>query len=342
MDGGAITAERQTVKKRRRRSRRRGRRKPNPLLAVVDLGTNNCRLLVARARKNGEFHVVDSFSRIVRLGEGVAQSGALSEAAIARTIAALKVCAQRIARHKTTRVRAIATEACRRASNASDLVERAKKETGLALSIVSTEEEARLAAIGCAPLIGGDYEGALVFDIGGGSTEIIWLGAKDGAMRFARSVPVGVVTLAEEMGHGADGRDYEKMRKAMRALFQPVCDAMEKEGAFATKSHHLLGTSGTVTTLAGIAMNLPRYVRNRVDASWHDCGTILSVVDRLVALDIPARTRVGCIGAERADLIVPGCAIFAAIHELWPCARLRVADRGLREGMLRELAGMTA
>ncbi len=327
----------------RRRARRGRRRRVHPLFAVIDLGTNNCRLLIAEPAKAGGFRVVDSFSRIVRLGEGVANSGLLSDAAIERTIRALKVCADRVGRHKVTHIRAITTEACRQARNAETLIARAQEEAGIVLSIVTADEEARLAAIGCAPLIGARHDGALVFDIGGGSTEIIWLRGRDGVAEtvFAASIPVGVVGLAEAHGRGADRAAYETMREAMVARFAPVRAAMDASRAFAVDTHHLLGTSGTVTTLAGIVLGLQRYSRARVDGSWHASGDILAAVDRLVGLTLRGRAGVGCVGPERADLIVPGCAIFSAIHAHWPCAELRVADRGLREGMLREMAAET-
>ena len=117
-----------------------------PLLAVLDLGTNNCRLLIATPGARGGFRVVDSFSRIVRLGEGVGQTGRLSDAALDRTIAALKVCADRIARLDVRHVRCIATQAARLASNAGDLVRRARDEAGLTLEVISADEEAALAA----------------------------------------------------------------------------------------------------------------------------------------------------------------------------------------------------
>jgi exopolyphosphatase/guanosine-5'-triphosphate,3'-diphosphate pyrophosphatase len=311
------------------------------VLAVLDLGSNNCRLLIARPAGAGAFRVIGSFSRIVRLGEGVAQTHRLSEAAIARTLAALAVCAQRIRASGATHVHAIATAAAREAFNAQDLVERARAETGIALTIVTPEEEARLAAIGCAPLIGRDYEGALVFDIGGGSTEIIWMrrdGAGEPSIVHSASVPVGVVTLAEDTAHAAmDNASFDAMRARMIARFADVREAMDRVAPFSRKVHHLLGTSGTVTTLAAVAMGLERYVRARVDASWHDSEAILHVVDRLIGLDHAGRAAIGPVGPDRADLVLPGCAIFAAIHALWPCSRLRVADRGLREGMLRDL-----
>jgi exopolyphosphatase/guanosine-5'-triphosphate,3'-diphosphate pyrophosphatase len=312
-----------------------------PLLAVLDLGTNNCRLLIATPAAKGGFRIADSFSRIVRLGEGVSQSGQLSAAALDRTIAALKVCSERIASHKVRHVRAIATQAARLAGNADILVRRAQEEAGLTLEVISAEEEADLAAEGCAPLIGRKYQGALVFDIGGGSTEIIWLQQSEGRLALppqkvlAASVPVGVVSLAESYGAAATSRDgFARMRAELIARFEPYAAQM---AGFALRHNHLLGTSGTVTTLAAIALRLPRYNRTRVDGSWHETAHMLRMVDRLVGMDTAALAAIGSIGSERADLMLPGCAIFSAICALWPTPMLRVADRGLREGMLRRL-----
>jgi exopolyphosphatase/guanosine-5'-triphosphate,3'-diphosphate pyrophosphatase len=306
---------------------------------VLDLGTNNCRLLIARPvhiEGRTEFRIVDSFSRIVRLGEGVGQTGLLSQAALDRTVAALKICAGRIARHKVAHLRAVATQAARLARNSEVLIARARAETGIALDVISAAEEADLAALGCAPLIGRAYKGALVFDIGGGSTEIVWLVKAPGGPRqlLAASLPVGVVSLAEQYGDEGRGREgFARMRAAMCALF-----AERVREGFDGGKFHLLGTSGTVTTLAAIALGLRRYNRSRVDASWHQTRRMLKVVDDLAGLDVPALARIGCIGPQRADLMLSGCAIFAAICELWPSPVLRVADRGLREGMLRQLA----
>src|SRR5215469_1264295 len=302
--------------------------------AAIDLGTNNCRLLVAARERTGGFKVLDSFSRIVRLGEGVAASGELSQDAMSRTVAALKICAKRLKRHGSVPLRAIATEACRRARNADELVARVEAEAGIQLEIVSEAEEARLAAVGCAPLLGRDYQGALVFDIGGGSTEIIWLKRDDGRIEtaFAASVPVGVVSLSEQGGGYADylhvvGPIFAEVAKAMAAV----------AGEFPHATHHLLGTSGTVTTLAGVSLRLPRYDRKRIDGSWHERARLMEMVEDLVDLTPAERAKLPCVGPQRADLMPAGCAAFAAIQAQWPCARLRVADRGLREGILREL-----
>ncbi len=308
-----------------------------PLLAVLDLGTNNCRLLIARPTPPDHFQVVDSFSRIVRLGEGVGETGRLSDEAIDRTIAALKICAERIAHHRVRHVRAIATQAARQADNTDRLVARARAEAGIALAVISPEEEADLASLGCAPLIGRKYQGALIFDIGGGSTEIVWQHRVDGRLgkRFAASLPVGVVSLGEDYGAAARSRaGFETMRDAMHKRFAPL---REQTAGFDPQTEHLLGTSGTVTTLAAIALKLPRYNRGKVDASWHETARLLAVVDRISRLDSLALSKIGAIGPERADLMLAGSAIFAAICALWPSPMLRVADRGLREGMLRQM-----
>jgi exopolyphosphatase/guanosine-5'-triphosphate,3'-diphosphate pyrophosphatase len=310
-------------------------------LAVLDLGTNNCRLLIARATSDERFRAVDSFSRIVRLGEGVAVTGKISPEAMERTIEALKICASHIARAKAVRVRAIATQAARLASNAGELVARARDEAGIALEVISAEDEADLAALGCAPLIGRRYKGALIFDIGGGSTEVIHLRrAKNGQgfeKIFAASLPFGVVTLSESHGAAAQSRQgFERMREMMLAAFAPY--AAEKfDHEFDPGHEHLLGTSGTVTTLAALALKLTRYQRSKVDGSWHQTSQMLKMVERVAGMDRAALAKLGPIGPERADLMLAGSAVFAAICALWPSRMLRVADRGLREGMLRRM-----
>ncbi len=304
-------------------------------MAVLDLGTNNCRLLIARPAAHSSFRAVGSFSRIVRLGEGVAASGLISDEAMDRTIAALKVCAEHIAAAKVRHVRAIATHAARQAGNAATLVARARDEAGIDLNIISADAEADLAALGCAPLIGRKYKGALIFDIGGGSTEIIHLQKKPGGgfeKKFSSSLPYGVVTLSEAHGAAAQSRaGFEQMRTAMREKFAPF------QGGFDPKGEHLLGTSGTVTTLAALALKLTRYSRAKVDGSWHETRHMMKIVDRIKGLDVAGLAKLGPIGEERADLMLAGCAIFGAICDLWPSAMLRVADRGLREGMLRQM-----
>ncbi len=310
--------------------------------AALDLGTNNCRLLVARPSGEG-FRVVDAFSRIVRLGEGVSSSGRLSEAAIARAMAALAICRNKMKNKGVTRARLIATEACRAARNGAEFLARVANELGLMLEVIDRETEARLAATGCTPLIDPEAEGAILFDIGGGSSEIVRLARSHRGrggpplphIRGWISIPHGVVTLAERYGGiTVTPETYEAMVQDVASLIT----AFEREhGGDGTDGIHMLGTSGTVTTIAGVHLNLKRYDRNRVDGCWMTGQQIGRVVDRLLGMSYEERVASPCIGAERADLVLAGCAILDAIRRAFPCPRLRVADRGLREGMLVQM-----
>lgn len=310
-------------------------RAENEMLAAIDLGTNNCRLLVARP-EGGGFRVVDAFSRIVRLGQGLGRSGRLADDAIDRTMEALSICVAKMRRRQVTRFRAVATQACRSAGNGGAFLERVAAETGLALEVISAEEEAALALAGCRPLFDPAVPGALVFDIGGGSTEIAWQWSGPGASKTAAvSMPVGVVTLAERYGGDRfPAGAYEAMVEEIAGRLR----AFELEhgiaSAVAAGDVQLLGTSGTVTTLAGVRLDLPRYNRDRVDGVFLDVAETLSIARRLAGMDFAGRAAHPCIGRERADLVVAGCAILEAICRAWPVPRLRVADRGVREGIL--------
>lgn len=323
----------------------RGGRGDRELYAALDLGTNNCRLLVARPARDG-FQVVDAFSRIVRLGEGLADSGRLSAPAMARTIEALKICAGKIRRRGVTRLRAVATEACRRAANCEDFLDAVRRATGIELEIISQNEEAALAICGCAPLIDPDIPDILLFDIGGGSTEICWLKGEPAAAGQAPalslyawlSVPIGVITLSERHDGPRGGNDpaatYRAMEAEMAAAIA-VFEARHQVSRTASRGPvQMLGTSGTVTTLAGVHKDLLRYDRAAVDGSYLDMATVRTISARISAMTAAERAAHPCIGPQRADLVVAGCAILSALCRLWPAERLRVADRGLREGML--------
>ena len=306
--------------------------------AALDLGTNNCRLLIARPAAHG-FRVVDAFSRIVRLGEGLAASGRLTEAAMDRAVEALKICRGKMSHRGVTRARLVTTEACRAATNGLEFVRRVAAEADLRLEIVDQRTEASLAVSGCAALADPASESVIVFDIGGGSTEIIWLGGRshvrDPAARIREwaSLPMGVVTVAERYGGVDVGRAlFETMVEDCARALAPF--AARAAGASSARAFHLLGTSGTVTTVAGIHLGLPRYDRRVVDGLWMDEADIVSVIDRLVDMDYEARAANACIGRERADLVLAGCAIFEAIRRAFPSRRVRIADRGLREGIL--------
>lgn len=312
--------------------------------AAIDLGTNNCRLLVAEAQGRS-LRVVDGYSEIVRLGEGLAHTGRLSEAAMARTLRALKACARKLANRPGARLRCIATQACRTAENGADFLARVAEETGLSFVVISPQEEARLAMVGCAALIDPSARAALVVDIGGGSTELTWVDAADAARAPVHapilawtSLPIGVVTLAERVGariHAPDG--YLEVVEEIRASLGAFRGADRWRPTFEAGGAHLVGASGTITSLAGVHLDLPRYQRAMVDGLWMSVEESRAAAARVRALDADARARHPCIGPQRADLVGPGAAILEAVMLEWPTRRIRVADRGLREGVLLTL-----
>ncbi len=338
-----------------RGNRRKKRKNNSSVYAALDLGTNNCRLLVARPTRRG-FMVIDAFSRIIRLGEGLTQTGYLAENAMNRTIEALKVCSGKMMSRGVQRSHLIATEACRIASNGSEFIDRVKNETGLKLDVISRETEARLAVSGCASLIDRQCDWALIFDIGGGSSELIWLDLSEtvplgrarrtlydrvetqNAIHAWTSLPIGVVKLAEKFGgNHVSGAIFEDMVQYVMHLLSDFEAKHNISQQIKDRNVHFLGTSGTVTTLAGIHLGLRSYDRNKVDGTWMDTPTIRSVTDRLIAMSYNERVAQPCIGAERADLVLAGCAILEALIRTWPSERLRIADRGLREGILAVL-----
>ncbi|MFM2100957.1 MAG: hypothetical protein RLZZ366_2496 [Pseudomonadota bacterium] len=307
--------------------------------AALDLGTNNCRMLIARPEGEG-FFIVDAFSRIVRLGEGLGASGRLSEAAMDRAVAALTICADKLMRRNVHLARSVATEACRRAVNGAEFVDRVYRETGIMLDVISTEEEARLAVVGCHKLLETGEGPALVFDIGGGSTELVVVETRGGEPHVIDwlSVPWGVVSLAEseEQDHPTlDARlaCYENMRGNVRDSFAAFA-ARQPE---AVGPLRLLGTSGTVTTLASVYLKLASYDRKQIDGLIVPSEAMRKISQDLSEMSVGERAALPCIGPERADLVVAGCAILDAILDIWPAERVGVADRGIREGILRQL-----
>jgi exopolyphosphatase/guanosine-5'-triphosphate,3'-diphosphate pyrophosphatase len=306
---------------------------------AVDLGTNNCRLLIARP-VDGGFTVVDAFSRVVRLGEGLSQSGRLSDEAMDRAVGALAVCGEKLRRRNVSLSRAVATEACRRAVNGREFVERVRRETGIVLDIIAPQEEARLAVLGCHKVLQPGDGPALIFDIGGGSTELVLIDQIDGAPKIRSwwSAPWGVVSLTESEGRGAiDGADrlaaYERMRARARDSFSRFAATLPKT----SQDIRLLGTSGTVTTLASVHLALPSYDRRAVDGLHIPTEAMQKISTMIAEMDYEERSKLPCIGRDRADLVVAGCAILEAILEIWPAPSLGVADRGIREGILRSL-----
>lgn len=335
------------------RPRRRRRRKKQPIYAALDLGTNNCRLLVARPQ--GErFRVIDSYSKVVRLGHGLASTGRISESSILTAIEALKVSAHKMTDRHVTRWRCVATQATRQAENGDEFLSRVKEQTGISLEVISPRVEARLSVMGCLNLIDTTKDVVLVIDIGGGSTEISWVDVRKlremgHVTRVHRppisawaSLPVGVVTLSEQYPERADRAAwYQDMKDAVRHHIHERGAANRFTKTFAAGNGHIIGTSGTITSLAGIHLKLPYYQRDRVDGLWMEQKAAVDIAREMAMRPIEARAAEPSIGQDRSHMLVAGCAIIDVLCEMWPCERLRVADRGLREGILMGLMGQS-
>lgn len=325
----------------RSRPRRRQRNQKRHVYGVVDLGTNNCRLLVAVANPGG-FKVIDSFSRIVRLGEGLSEEKKISDQATERTIAALKICMDKMKRRGVTRSWNVATQACREAVNGDHFVKTIEEQVKIKLDIIDPKEEARLAVMGCKALLDTNYNRGIVFDIGGGSTEIIWIEYDSNRMPKIIdwiSVPLGVVNLSEEYGtvKVLPTEHYQEMKERVKEHIVPFEHLHGIGTHIDQKRVQLMGTSGTVTTLTSMYLNQAFYDRSEVDGAWMRSNDLVDLCNDLAKLDYKERLALNNIGNDRAELVVAGCAIFDAIIDVWPIADCRVADRGIREGMLHHL-----
>ncbi len=330
-----------------KRRRRSGSYRARPY-AALDLGTNNCRLLVATPTSSGRLKVIDSHSQVVRLGEGLAASGRLSDAAMARAIDALTACVEKARRHRPVKSKFIATQACRAADNGAEFLARARKQLGIRLQAITGKQEAKFALLGSLDLIDPGRDFAAVIDIGGGSTEVCFVDAKAAASKGVKgcaarppilgwaSFPFGVVTLTESFA-GSGQQIYSKMVDHVRKSLEANDAAARFGPLFKSGRGQLVGNSGTVTSLTAVSLNLPRYVRSSIDGVWIDRAAASAASNRLVNATTAQRAAEPCIGPERAELIVAGCAILEAIWEVWPADRMRVGDRGLREGMLMSM-----
>ena len=323
-----------------------------PCYGALDLGTNNCRLLIATP-SGKSFRVVEAYSRIVRLGEGLTQSGRLSEAAMERAMAALKVSAEKVRRRRVVKLKAIATQACRMAENGQEFIDRVFEETGMRLQIIAPREEAQLSVAGCLNLLDTTADAALVVDVGGGSTELSWVDLKGEGLggelstfvasklpiKAWLSIPIGVVTLAEQFPEGETATEawFRAMVDRVKLDLAAFRHADPMRPIFDEDRAHLIGTSGAITSLAGMHLRLPRYDRSRVDGIWMTRDECEGAANLLLNLTAQQRADQPCIGPDRSDLVLAGAAILQAVQELWPCTRVRVADRGLREGILMSL-----
>ncbi len=319
--------------------------RPRQAYAAIDLGTNNCRLLIARPAGEN-FVVIDAFSRVVRLGEGLAQRGRLSDAAMDRAVGALRICSDKLRRRNVHLARSVATEACRRAANGAEFIERVRNETGIRLDVISAQEEARLAVLGCHILLEDGIGPAVIFDIGGGSTELVLIepGAPVPRILDWQSVPWGVVSLTETAGghEGSENSRRARYAEMRRMVADSFAEFAERIAPYQEPGLRLLGTSGTVTTLASLHLDLPQYDRKAVDGLIVPSVSMRDIATRLSSMSPQDRRQLPCIGQERADLVVAGCAILEGILDIWPAERLGVADRGIREGILRGLMAADA
>ncbi len=340
---------------------RRTRRKPQ-YYAAIDLGTNNCRLLIARSVSasstkgakheiQNNFKVVDSFSRMVRLGAGLARTGKLSQKSMDMAVEAIAICADKMKAKSVKRWRCIATQACRAAENGEEFLKRVKTETGLGFETISPRVESRLAVMGVLNIIDTSKDVALVIDIGGGSTELSWVDVRrlrsdKGKNRLHRppisawaSLPIGVVNLSEI--YPEDQTDKAGWYAAMKAHVRDEIQKQNKDKQFTNMfkdGHgHIVGTSGTITSLAGVMMNLPNYQRDKIDGIWVDGPALIDTARALSAMSLAQRQITPCVGDDRATMITAGCAILDVVYGLWPSQKVRVADRGLREGVLMGL-----
>lgn len=350
-DSGQNGSQKPTRRRTKRRSSGGGgsQGKRPPTYAALDLGTNNCRLLVARA-SGQSFKVIDSYSRAVRLGNGLTATGRLSDESMQAAVDALKVCAKKMKARRVKRWRCVATEACRKAENGQEFLDRVKSEAGINLEIISARVEARLAVMGCLNLIDTTKDVALVIDIGGGSTELSWVDVRrlrdpNGNTRVHRppisawaSMPIGVATLSERVPETEDRATwYEAMKQVVRdEIVKAGCET-RFTNSFKEGKGHLIGTSGTITSLAGIHLKLPYYQRDKVDGLWLRSSDAVRVARDMASKSPAERAKEPCIGEDRSTLLVAGCAITDVLCEMWPSKMVRVADRGLREGMLMGL-----
>lgn len=309
--------------------------------AAIDLGTNSCRLVIATPTTTS-FRVVETFSKVVRLGEGIIQNNELSPKAMRRTLQALKVCRGVIDEYMPiTASRFVATAACRRAKNVAQFVEMAKRDAGIDLEIISSKEEARLSVVGCLPLLNHSIRRVLVFDIGGGSTQISLARVTDGGKTFIEgfvSLPYGVVTISEAFaGHEMSKLEYSTVVERTQAILQDFEDRYHIHDAIANQEIQVIGTSGTVTVIGAVHLKLPRYNRSAVDGTAISAPDIEFTINKIKNMGAEGRCKHPCIGQSKSDLTIAGCAVIEALTSFWPISEITIADRGIREGILLDM-----
>lgn len=309
-------------------------------LAALDLGTNTCRLLIGKRTPQG-VQVVDSFVRVIRLGDELATKGHISKEAIKRAVSALSICAKKIKSYSVARGRYVATATCRMASNREEFLRTILTKAGLDLEVISTAEEARLSIMGCADLMDSSTRYAIAFDIGGGSTEVMWLELFPNKLPEIIewiSLPLGVVTVADRLRqHSSPEECLLNIRKFVAKEVKSFCDKAYIYPQLVKNNIQLIGTRGTVTTLAALHKNLDRYDRLKVNGVLLTPDIIKRTVSNLYGMSVEKRLLHPCIGPLRSELVLGGVAIFEGIYDVFPINPVRVADRGVREGILLDL-----
>ena len=309
--------------------------------AAIDLGTNSCRLVIATPTPSS-FRIVETFSKITRLGEGIINNNELSHTAIRRTINALRVCAGVLEEYEPiVKARYVATAACRRAKNCRYFMDLVKRETGLNIEIISPQEESRLAVVGCIPLLNRNIKRALVFDIGGGSTEVSLARMSNSGRAIIEafvSLPYGVVTVSEAFPeHEMTDLAYNTIIERTHKLLAEFENKYHISEDIKSQRIQVLGTSGTVTVLGAIHLNLSRYNRSAVDGLALSAQDVDKTISKIKRMGDEGRKKHACIGTQKSDLTMAGCAIIEGLMSFWNVSEITIADRGIREGILLDL-----
>ena len=309
--------------------------------AAIDLGTNSCRLVIATPTPSS-FRIVETFSKITRLGEGIINNNELSHTAIRRTVNALRVCAGVLEEYQPiVKARYVATAACRRAKNCRYFMDLVKKETGLNIEIISPQEESRLAVVGCVPLLNRNIKRALVFDIGGGSTEVSLARMSNSGRTIIEgfvSLPYGVVTVSEAFPeHDMTDLAYNTIIDRTHKILAEFEEKYHISEDIKNQRIQVLGTSGTVTVLGAIHLNLSRYNRSAVDGLALSAQDVDKTISKIKRMGDEGRKKHACIGMQKADLTIAGCAIIEGLMSFWNISEITIADRGIREGILLDL-----
>lgn len=302
--------------------------------ATIDLGSNTVRLLVADVEGPGRWRVVAEHQTVTRLGEGLAATGALGEVPMARTLAVVRDYVARGAALGATETRIVATSAVREAANGSVFAAAVERATGWRVRVVSGEDEARLTLLGVRHGVGPLAGPVVVFDIGGGSTEYILADGEQ--VRATASLRLGVVPLAERYPF-PERVDRSRYAALLREVMRQLARELPAE-ILSARPAHLVGTAGTVTTLAALDLGLPRYDAGRVQGHRLSRAAIERLGARLGSLTVGERAALPCLEPGRADLIVPGVAIVMATLDCLGVDGLTVSDSGLREGILAAAA----